>query len=167
MLSIRPPCHQIIHVLSQLPSYSPACRSQQGPSGVQTIRLTPDALRSGTIFFAFFNVDYFVHQRYNFIFLVSCSSLLTMGRAPIPIPHGLQLLRAASVGTCIASAMTTSFVCTLTVCRLLLQCTLMPGLSHCIRRCVGSMFLSASLRKYCLSSSYQGFAFCACFGLNA
>ncbi|KAL0035152.1 hypothetical protein WJX79_003689 [Trebouxia sp. C0005] len=45
-------------------------RSQQGASGVQTLRLTPDDLRPGTIFFAFFNVDYFVHQRYSFIFLV-------------------------------------------------------------------------------------------------
>ncbi|DBA74447.1 TPA: hypothetical protein ACH3X1_011194 [Trebouxia sp. C0004] len=45
-------------------------RSQQGASGVQTLRLTPDDLRAGTIFFAFFNVDYFVHQRYSFIFLV-------------------------------------------------------------------------------------------------
>ena len=52
------------------------CRSQQGASGVQTIRLTPEDLRPGTIFFAFFNVDYFVHQRYSFIFLVSCLMLL-------------------------------------------------------------------------------------------
>ena len=51
------------------------CRSQQGASGVQTIRLTPEDLRPGTIFFAFFNVDYFVHQRYSFIFLVSCLML--------------------------------------------------------------------------------------------
>ena len=49
-----------------------ACRSQKGPSGVQTIRLNPDDLRPGTIFFAFFNVDYFVHQRFSFVFLVSC-----------------------------------------------------------------------------------------------
>lgn len=49
-----------------------ACRSQKGPSGVQTIRLNPDALRPGTIFFAFFNVDYFVHQRFSYVFLVSC-----------------------------------------------------------------------------------------------
>ena len=52
---------------------SMARRSQQGASGVQTLRLTPDDLRPGTIFFAFFNVDYFVHQRYSFIFLVSPS----------------------------------------------------------------------------------------------
>jgi hypothetical protein len=52
-----------------------ARRSQQGVSGVQTLRLTPDDLRPGTIFFAFFNVDYFVHQRYSFIFLVSPSGL--------------------------------------------------------------------------------------------
>ena len=49
-----------------------ACRSQKGPSGVQTIRLNPDALHPGTIFFAFFNVDYFVHQRFSYVFLVSC-----------------------------------------------------------------------------------------------
>ena len=55
-----------------------ACRSQQGASGVQTLRLTPDDLRPGTIFFAFFNVDYFVHQRYSFIFLVSPSRLLLL-----------------------------------------------------------------------------------------
>ena len=49
-----------------------ACRSRQGPSGVQTIRLNPDALHPGTIFFAFFNVDYFVHQRFSYVFLVRC-----------------------------------------------------------------------------------------------
>lgn len=49
-----------------------ACRSRQGPSGVQTIRIEPDALHSGTLFFAFFNVDYFVHQRYEYVFLVRC-----------------------------------------------------------------------------------------------
>ena len=50
-----------------------SCRSQKGPSGVQTIRLNPDDLRPGTIFFAFFNVDYFVHQRFSYVFLVSCN----------------------------------------------------------------------------------------------
>ena len=53
------------------------CRSQQGSSGVQTVRMNPNTLKAGTYFFAFFNVDYFVHQPYQYVFLVSTHIMVT------------------------------------------------------------------------------------------
>lgn len=56
------------------------CRAQQGSSGVQSVRLGSNELKAGTYFFAFFNMDYFVHQTYQFIFLVSmhCTARITL-----------------------------------------------------------------------------------------
>lgn len=104
-----------------------ACRSRQGPSGVQTIRLTPDALHPGTIFFAFFNVDYFVHQRFSYVFLVRCC---------------LQPYTQKSLWLLLVKA---SLLCNQP---LLHQ----QGLSHC---CLRSRHISCAANPYCSYSILQ------------
>ena len=37
---------------------------------METVRLAETDLHPGTIFFAFFDEDYYVHQRYSFVILV-------------------------------------------------------------------------------------------------